>query len=317
MTLQQLRDFLAVIEHGGFRAAARALDVSQGGLTKSIAKLEDDYSAILVRRDAKGLQLTPEGEALAPMARAVIVEADRASNWLRQSSEKQRPAISVGVSIDPALRLAPTVFSDFRRSNPNVALHLTHSVTSDLLMHLRDNRIELALVRLSGTPDPALSEDLHIEPLYEGEPVVLARSGHPLNDVASVAVLNTYDWIVVGGAPDEKSGDASLVEIFDRYNVGRPRVAAYSSSLFDAVSLLLHSDYLARLPLVVLHHPLVKGKLKPIKVSEHVRPYTVALVYKSGRKLSREAQLLCAMISSFVRIDNARKGLPNPAAPAG
>ncbi|MNO01987.1 hypothetical protein D3C81_2222690 [compost metagenome] len=64
----------------------------------------------------------------------------------------------------------------------------------------------------------------------------------------------------------------------------------------------------------MLHHPLVKGKLKAIKVSEDVRPYTIALVYKSGRKLSREAQLLCAMISSYVRIDNARNGLPNPGA---
>lgn len=306
MTLQQLRDFLAVIEHGGFRAAARSLNVSQGGLTKSVAKLEDDYSAILVRRDAKGLQLTPEGEAFAPMARAVVLEADRASAWLLQTSERLRPTINVGVSIDPALRLAPTVFSDFRRSNPNVALHITHSITSDLLVQLRDNRIELALIRIPPSSSPELSDDIHVEPLYDGEPVILARAGHPLNDVVGVSALTAYDWIVVGGAPDEKTGDASLVELFDNFNIGRPKVAAYSSSLFDAVSLLLNSDYLARLPGVVLQHPLVKGKLKAIKLNEPAAKYKVALVYKSGRKLSREAQRLSAMISSFVRIDAAR-----------
>ena len=306
MTLQQLRDFLAVIEYGGFRAAARALDVSQGGLTKSVAKLEDDYAAILVRRDAKGIQLTADGEMFASLARAAVQEADRAAAWLLHSAKQQRPNISVGVSIDPALRLAPTVFSDFRRGNPNVVLHITHSVTSDLLMQLRDNRIELALVRLSSSADATLSHDLKVQPLYEGEHAILGRMGHPLNEAASVAVLNTYDWIAVGGAPEEETGDDSLVEIFDRAGIERPRVAAYSSSLFDAVSLLLHADYLARLPNVVLHHPLVKGKLKPIRVVEPPSPYTIALVHKSGRKLSREAQRLCAMISSFVRIDSAR-----------
>jgi len=40
MRLQQLRDLLAVVSHGGYRAAARALDVSQAGLTKSVAKLK-------------------------------------------------------------------------------------------------------------------------------------------------------------------------------------------------------------------------------------------------------------------------------------
>ena len=308
MTLQQLRDFLAVIEHGGFRAAARSLNVSQGGLTKSVAKLEDDYSATLVRRDAKGLQLTPEGEAFAPMARAVVLEADRASAWLLQTSERQRPTISVGVSIDPALRLAPTVFSDFRRSNPNVALHITHSITSDLLMQLRDNRVELALIRIATSSAHDLSDDIHVEPLYDAEPIILARAGHPLNDVVSISTLAAFDWLVLGGAPDEKSGDASLVELFDNYHIGRPKVAAYSSSLFDAVSLLLNSDYLTRLPNVVLQHPLVKGKFKAIKLAEPATKYTVALVYKSGRKLSREAQRLCAMICSFARIDAARNG---------
>lgn len=306
MTLQQLRDFLAVIEHGGFRAAARGLNVSQGGLTKSVAKLEDDYGATLVRRDAKGLQLTVDGESFVSLARAVILEADRAVAWLNHTSERQRPTISIGVSIDPALRLAPTVLSDFRKGNPNVALHITHSITSDLLVQIRDNRIEVALVRIPTTASLELSEDLAVEPLYEGEPVILARTGHPLDEASSVSVLTRYDWVVVGGVPEEKTGDASLVEIFDQFNVGRPRVAAYSSSLFDAVSLLLHSDYLARLPSVVLHHPLVKGKLKVVKVAATSPPYTIAMVHKSGRKLSREAQLLRAMILSFVRIEKAR-----------
>lgn len=50
MTLQQLRDFVAVVTHGGYRPAARVLDVAQAGLTKSIARLEQAYGVALLDR---------------------------------------------------------------------------------------------------------------------------------------------------------------------------------------------------------------------------------------------------------------------------
>src|SRR3546814_15010872 len=72
MTLQQLRDFIAVIEHGGFRAAARPLNVSQGGLTKSLARLEDDPGVCQLARDAKGLAPTDTGEAFLHLAPVTV-----------------------------------------------------------------------------------------------------------------------------------------------------------------------------------------------------------------------------------------------------
>lgn len=312
MTLQQLRDFIAVIEHGGFRAAARALNVSQGGLTKSLARLEDDHGVCLLARDAKGLELTAHGEEFLHLARATVLEADRASQWLFKTGAQQRPTINIGISIDPALRLAPTVLNDFRSRNPDVSLQITQSVASDLLLQVRDNRIEVALVRI---PAGLQSDDLHVEALYQARPAILARAGHPLARARSVSELIQCDWIVVGSAPDRGTEDASLTELFDDAQLGRPRIAAYSSSLFDTVSMLMESDCLARLPRVVLDHPLVRGRLVAIPVDDPPRPYTIGLVYKSGRRLSREAQRLCAMLASYARIDRVQ-GLSDMPAPA-
>jgi len=299
MTLQQLRDFIAVIEHGGFRAAARSLNVSQGGLTKSLARLEDEHGVALLARDAKGLALTKDGEEFLHLARATVLEAERASRWLYRTGARQQPSIALGLSIDPALRLASTVLNDFRGKNPEVALHVTQSVSSDLLLQLRDNRIEVALMRLpAGLP----REDLQVDMLYQGRPAILARTGHPLAAAKSVQDLIQCDWIIVGSVPGRGEEDASLTELFDEARLGRPRIAAYSSSLFDAVSMLMESDCLARLPEVVLEHPLVQGRLAAIAVDDPPRLYDIAIVRKSGRRLSREAQMLCAMIASYTRI---------------
>lgn len=303
MTLQQLRDFLAVVEHGGFRAASRAINVSQGGLTKSVAKLEDDHSVTLVERGPKGLVLTKDGRIFLDLARATILEAERANGWLLKTGARQRPSVSIGVSVDPAIRLAPTVLADFRNYNPSVALHITQSVTSELLPQLRDNRLEIALIRL---PAPPFLDDLEVCPLYGAQPAIFGRNGHPMIGAKEVSDLTSCDWVIVGGAPAEGEEDASLVELFDEPQLGRPRIAAYSSSLFDAISMMLQSDLLARLPNVVMQHPLVQDHLVEIRVSDPPRPYTVGLVHKKARRLSREAQALSAMIASYVRVTRLR-----------
>jgi len=43
-----------------------------------------------------------------------------------------------------------------------------------------------------------------------------------------------------------------------------------------------------------------------IQVEDPPRPYQIGIVYKSRRRLSRVAQMLCAVIASYVRIDRTR-----------
>jgi len=57
MTLQQLRGFLAIVEYGSFRRAARELGLSQAGLTNSLQALEASLSVRLMSRSAQGVNL--------------------------------------------------------------------------------------------------------------------------------------------------------------------------------------------------------------------------------------------------------------------
>ena len=92
MTLQQLRDFLAVIEHGSFRAAARFQGVSQAGLTNSLKALEAHLDTALLTRSGRGVQVTPAGEMLKARARLIHAEAHRAAVELRALREVSESA---------------------------------------------------------------------------------------------------------------------------------------------------------------------------------------------------------------------------------
>ena len=56
--------FCQVVEHGGFTAAARALDRPKSSLSASVARLEEQLGARLLERTTRSLRLTKTGESL-------------------------------------------------------------------------------------------------------------------------------------------------------------------------------------------------------------------------------------------------------------
>ncbi|HMA88303.1 MAG TPA: LysR family transcriptional regulator, partial [Burkholderiales bacterium] len=54
MRLNHIRDFMAIVETGSIRAAARSLALTQPALTKSLRQLETELGAVLVTRGVRG-----------------------------------------------------------------------------------------------------------------------------------------------------------------------------------------------------------------------------------------------------------------------
>jgi DNA-binding transcriptional LysR family regulator len=73
--------FCHVVDHGGFTAAARALDRPKSSLSASVARLEEQLGTKLLERTTRSLRLTDTGEALyrdvsKPLAQLREVAAD-------------------------------------------------------------------------------------------------------------------------------------------------------------------------------------------------------------------------------------------------
>lgn len=296
MSIQQLRDFVAVVSHGGFRAAAIATAVTQGGLSKSVARLEDELGLQLITRRVDGTGLTPDGEKFLPYARAILFEIDRADAWLSTQKSERRKSVHLGLSIEPSLQLAPKVLNHFREANPQVQVHLTQSVFSNLICALRENRIELALTLLPGDHS---ADDLEHSVIYEVEPAIVCRRGNPLAGARSMQEIAGCDWVYLAGSFEE---DLDIERLYRECKLGAPRVSAVSDSVFSAVSILLDSNCLALLPHTIIHHPLMAKHLTRVSIEEPPHRHQIAIVKKASRPLSHEAAMLAAMIASLARI---------------
>ena len=64
MNWDDFEAFCQVVEHGGFTAAARALDRPKSSLSVSVTRLEEQLGTRLLERTTRSLRLTDAGEAL-------------------------------------------------------------------------------------------------------------------------------------------------------------------------------------------------------------------------------------------------------------
>ena len=83
MDIKRLRVFVAVVEEGGFSAAARKLHMAQPAVSIAIRTLEEELHVELFDASARRKQLTYEGERLLLHAREVLRQVEQLENELR------------------------------------------------------------------------------------------------------------------------------------------------------------------------------------------------------------------------------------------
>ncbi len=178
MKLQQLRFFVAVIDHGlNITQAAEALYTSQPGVSKQIRLLESELGMRLFVRQGKRLEaLTPAGERVADHARRVLDEVTRIKHLSSALREEERGTIRLATTHTQARYVLPSVIDRFRRKHAQVDFHL-HQGTSEQIARMIDERqVDFALI--SGQ----VSElgQLQSIPIYQWDRVVLVPADHPL-----------------------------------------------------------------------------------------------------------------------------------------
>ncbi|MFI9511239.1 LysR family transcriptional regulator [Nocardia sp. NPDC052566] len=76
MERRQLEYLVAIVEHGGFTRAAKALHVAQPSLSRAISKLERQLGVSLFHRVGRNVVLSTAGELMADRARHVLRDLD-------------------------------------------------------------------------------------------------------------------------------------------------------------------------------------------------------------------------------------------------
>lgn len=293
MRLTQIRDFLAVVECSGIRAAARKLGVSQPTLSNSVRDLEVELQVQLLRRSSRGVALTPAGRAFHARAQVAATELRKAEEEASQTSDSGTVTFSMGPVGNIAI--LPEALARFRRQLPRARVHVVEGFGPLMLAEVRDESLDFAFGLKSTKPVDAA---IRFRPLLRLALAIYAREGHPLSRARSPADLIGADWLDTGNM----SIPGSIAEVFFR-SVGLepPRPIIQCTSYAGAVSLILNSDMLCLTHHYSLGRFPTHESLHAIRVSESMPSVTVGLYTRAGTPLTHAAAAMARHVTSVAR----------------
>jgi len=293
MRLSQIRDFVAVVESGGIRAAARKLGVSQPAITRSVRGLEAELHTRLLQRTPTGVVLTEPGRAFIARARAAQAELRKAGEELDQLGEK---AGSVAFGVSPtAATMVPEAITRFRQQFPHSRVRIAEGLPQLLLPLVRDETLDFAICRRAVVK---LDSGLAFRPLFRNDFVVVARKGHPLENARTLAQLAEANWISL---LPPNNPDGPLDRAFSPAGLPVPRQVVQCESYNTAIGLLAKTDMLGLLSRQALGDSILRDFLRQIPVAESMPSFIVGMFTRADTPLTQVAAAMAKVLTAAAR----------------
>ena len=198
-TSDNVEVFLAVLDHGSFSAAARALHRVPSAVSMAIANLEAELDLCLFDRRGREPRPTPAARSLEPQARLLAAQL--------QQLQVQALALTQGLENRLTLAIAPELLAapwsgplaTLAQEYPQLEVEVLAAPQADALALLHSGRAQLALVFERPSLDgreafQEVANEMMVAVIAPGHPVLAGAGGRLREDH-----LRTTRQIVVAG----------------------------------------------------------------------------------------------------------------------
>ncbi|MFC5394670.1 LysR family transcriptional regulator [Bosea vestrisii] len=174
----EMEVFAAVVERGGFSAAAKLFGMTPSAVSKLVTRLEARLGARLINRSTRKLQLTAEGQAF--HQRCVTILSDIAEAECEAAAGRApRGRVRVNANVAFGNQILLPLVPAFLAEHPELSVDL---VFTDQVVDLIEERADIA-IRVA--PEPLRGNQLMARKIGESavavvaSPEYLARQGEP------------------------------------------------------------------------------------------------------------------------------------------
>lgn len=125
--MQDLNDlyyFVAVVDHGGFAAAGRALGIQKSKLSRRILLLEERLGVRLLNRSSRSFSVTEIGREYYERCVAMLVEAESAEQVIAKVRAEPRGVVRMSCPVALLNFQFGALIAKFMVQNPAVEVHL-------------------------------------------------------------------------------------------------------------------------------------------------------------------------------------------------
>lgn len=190
MNVRQIEHFIAIVEHGSYRAAAGSLGVTQPALTKTVTSLEAELGVTLLSRTrGKAASLTVFGRVIYERGLKMLEDLSETRRSIELLRDGYVGDVRIGFGTAISAAMIAEISCTLQAKLPNSMIHIRQGLSHELLPRLRSNELDFSI--MSGI-SPATAEDLSAISLWQDPFQVFMGASHELS------AQDTYnrDWAV-------------------------------------------------------------------------------------------------------------------------
>lgn len=286
--LESMSAFVAVVDAGGFSAAARSLRIPLATVSRRVSELEAHLRVQLLIRTTRSVALTETGQRYFDTARRLLDELGEAERLASGEYTAPRGELRVAAPVGLGrIYLAP-IITEFLRAYPEVDVALQ---LGDEVINLADEGIDIAL-RVGDLPDSSLKAI----PLGEIRRVVCASAVYlkgacPLSSpddlrrhacITFTALESAHEWTFRAGKTVKR------VPVRSRLSASAADAAADAAAAGLGITRLLCYQAL----------PAIKAKKLKLILRDYEPPPTpVSFVYRAGRSMPQKLKAFIDFVS--------------------
>lgn len=184
---RDLRQILAVAEHGSIRRAAAALGMTQPGLSKNIRQVEERLGVTLFSRSTGGARMTPAGNELIVRGRRVLLDLEAIEYDLSQLGRGEEGAVTIGLGGLMAFMIGPSLAAEVAQSYPGISLSIEVGDSAAFVPRVQAGALDFSCGHIEDTEIPPT---LQARQIYEHELIYFVREGHPLTQKPEVRMAD-------------------------------------------------------------------------------------------------------------------------------
>jgi LysR family transcriptional regulator of abg operon len=294
MRLNQIRDFIGVVEAGSLRGAAAEIGVSQPAITKSIRQLERELHAQLLQRNARGATLTRAGKAFLERARVIQSELRKAEDDLELLRGGREGSVAFGAAPITCMLVVPDAMLQFQHTRPGASVRIVEGGNRALLPLVRDDTLDFCV---SQAPNGKLDGALAFKPLFRPRLVVVGRRGHPLREAQSLRDLVDASWLMFY----PPGSGAMLEKAFNAVGLTLPSSIVHCESYAVALALIAKTDILGLISPHMISESRGQRGLQKIDIAEEIPSPLVGLYTRADTPLTPAAAAMAQAVTAVAR----------------
>lgn len=265
-SLKSLTIFKTLYENGGATKAARALGITQSGVSRSLGQLEENLGIPLFIRDKNRLIATPEAEELYGDVLDLMFSLDELKHNIVALREFGASRVRIASIPGLSFGYVPKVIALLQAENPKLNVYLDIMSSNEVVRSVESGHFDLGVITL-----PSTSQHLQVEELTETEAICLLPEAHPLAQKDEIHLEDIrHQHLVIPNQPNVAADQ--LLQLITKKRI---QIAGKTESNIAGICALV-SEGVG----ISIINPITVEDLSPRNVV--VRPFLPAINYNFG-----------------------------------